>query len=359
MELLKKDLENKKRLLKEAALIHPNKKYLKYTEITDILENNQHSLNDNQKQVIKEKNDIKFIKPLQHKDYKQEQDQNHHKSNSVNENEISLSIQVKIPHRKEVIAQLRQRDQPIRLFSETDYEAYQRLKSIEMIKPELDKGFRNDFQIALEKSDQDIDNSLDGHTNKIKMTANDVKVSEDSTTIDDILKMSKELGKGSTDLDSAIILKYLKFILKCWARELNARPLQVKSTVKGKMASAQHTQTRTYLKPLFIRLKRRSLQSDILESLTEIVRYALAREYIKANECYLQMAIGNAPWPIGVTMPGIHVRTGRERIASKHVAHVLNDETQRKYVQGLKRILTANQRLFIADPSKCIEYGGI
>lgn len=54
---------------------------------------------------------------------------------------------------------------------------------------------------------------------------------------------------------------------------------------------------------------------------------------MQANDAYLQMAIGNAPWPIGVTMVGIHARTGREKIFSKHVAHVLNDETQRKYIQ--------------------------
>ena len=45
------------------------------------------------------------------------------------------------------------------------------------------------------------------------------------------------------------------------------------------------------------------------------------------------MAIGNAPWPIGVTMVGIHARTGREKIFARNVAHVLNDETQRKYIQ--------------------------
>lgn len=55
--------------------------------------------------------------------------------------------------------------------------------------------------------------------------------------------------------------------------------------------------------------------------------------FCQANDAYLQMAIGNAPWPIGVTMVGIHARTGREKIFSKHVAHVLNDETQRKYIQ--------------------------
>ena len=45
------------------------------------------------------------------------------------------------------------------------------------------------------------------------------------------------------------------------------------------------------------------------------------------------MAIGNAPWPIGVTMVGIHARTGREKISARNVAHVLNDEAQRKYIQ--------------------------
>ena len=54
---------------------------------------------------------------------------------------------------------------------------------------------------------------------------------------------------------------------------------------------------------------------------------------MQANDAYLQMAIGNAPWPIGVTMVGIHARTGREKIFSQSIAHVLNDETQRKYIQ--------------------------
>ncbi|KAH3892739.1 hypothetical protein DPMN_016867 [Dreissena polymorpha] len=45
------------------------------------------------------------------------------------------------------------------------------------------------------------------------------------------------------------------------------------------------------------------------------------------------MAIVNVPWPIGVTMVGIHARTGREKISSRYVAHVLNDETQRTYIQ--------------------------
>lgn len=87
------------------------------------------------------------------------------------------------------------------------------------------------------------------------------------------------------------------------------------------------------------------------------------------------MAIGNAPWPIGVTMVGIHARTGREKIFAKSIAHVLNDETQRKYIQVLyngdiamsccsllqavKRLMTFCQRKFETAPSKCVEYKGI
>lgn len=76
----------------------------------------------------------------------------------------------------------------------------------------------------------------------------------------------------------------------------------------------------------------------------------------QASDAYLQMAIGNSPWPIGVTMVGIHARTGREKIFSKNVAHVMNDETQRKYIQALKRLMTKCQEYYPTDPSRCVEY---
>ena len=69
-----------------------------------------------------------------------------------------------------------------------------------------------------------------------------------------------------------------------------------------------------------MKIPQQSLAEDILDSLVKIVLELLDRNYIKANEYFLEMAIGNAPWPIGATMVGIHARPGRERIASKHVA---------------------------------------
>ena len=42
----------------------------------------------------------------------------------------------------------------------------------------------------------------------------------------------------------------------------------------------------------------------------------------------MEMAVGNARWPIGVTNAGIHTQPTRENIFSKDINHVFNDETQ-------------------------------
>ena len=52
--------------------------------------------------------------------------------------------------------------------------------------------------------------------------------------------------------------------------------------------------------------------------------YYVSSMFTKANDMYLEMAIGNAPWPIGVTMVGIHARTGREKIFAQNVARILH-----------------------------------
>ena len=59
----------------------------------------------------------------------------------------------------------------------------------------------------------------------------------------------------------------------------------------------------------------------------------------------MEMVVYNAPWPIEV-----------ENISSKNVAHVLNDETQRKYIQGLKRLITKAQEYFVTDPSRSVDF---
>ena len=58
----------------------------------------------------------------------------------------------------------------------------------------------------------------------------------------------------------------------------------------------------------------------MIKAVYYIMNCCLIREYITANDRYIDLSIGNAPWPLGVAMLSITVR----RNAPK-VSHVLND----------------------------------
>jgi len=150
------------------------------------------------------------------------------------------------------------------------------------------------------------------------------------------------------------ILWFLKKLLREWEEELNNRPKEVKMSTHGKVDAATHKQTRQYLKPFFKGLKDRTANAEIVKYVAKLADFCQKREYIKAHESYLTMAIGNAAWPMGVTMVGIHERAGREKIHSDKVAHVLNDETTRKYIQAVKRLVTYHQHKYPTHPSKMV-----
>jgi pre-mRNA-splicing factor 18 len=80
------------------------------------------------------------------------------------------------------------------------------------------------------------------------------------------------------------------------------------------------------MKPFYRRLKKRAMDKDVLEKITEICEFLVKRQYRRANDIYLRLSIGNAPWPIGVTNISIHERSAHERIDATKVGHVLNDE---------------------------------
>src|SRR6202008_126893 len=83
---------------------------------------------------------------------------------------------------------------------------------------------------------------------------------------------------------------------------------------------------------------------DILVNIVKICKDMQERNYVAAYDTYCELSIGNAPWPIGVTMVGIHDRSAREKIGTNQVAHVLNDEKTRKWIQSMKRLMTFCQK---------------
>lgn len=342
MDILKAEIARKRKLIEDRELVDDKKTYFKRSDL-----------------ARREEED--YYKRCGYKTDKEEENEPSTTSNPGLELELTEEKLPMTLSRQEVIRRLRERGEPVRFFGESDYDAFQRLRKIEILAPEVNKGLRNDLKAAMDKIDLQYLNEIVGGTEPGQIdTQFDLKVHEENTTIEELEDLGKTcLGTGDDARDQDIIYKVLRFLLGVWAKDLNSREDHVKRSVQGKLQSATHSQTETYLKPLFRKLRKKSLPADIKESITDIIKFMLEREYVKANDAYLQMAIGNAPWPIGVTMVGIHARTGREKIFSKHVAHVLNDETQRKYIQGMKRLMTICQKHFTTDPSKCVEYNAL
>ncbi|XP_022171218.1 pre-mRNA-splicing factor 18 [Myzus persicae] len=337
MDLLKAEIEKKRKQLEDANLLNPNRKFFKRSDL----------INKEREEYLK-KSTVK-IEGLENPVEKQSTGSGDESSSSTSEKH-TLS-------RKEVIRRLRDRGEPITLFGESELDSFKRLRRSELAEPESNKGFRNDFQEALEKVDQDYLDKL--MTNKApEKTYTELESMEEAmATYETIQSKAGILGRRrDRSQDMEIILQLLQLLLKMWEVQLNARSVKEKASTKGKLALATYNQTQIYLKPLLRKLKNSSLPDDILDSLTLITKHMLEKDYLRASDAYLEMAIGNAPWPIGVTMVGIHARTGREKIFSKNVAHVLNDETQRKYIQALKRLMTKCQQFFPTDPSRCVEY---
>mmetsp|Transcript_4478 Transcript_4478/g.6712 ORF Transcript_4478/g.6712 Transcript_4478/m.6712 type:complete len:353 (-) Transcript_4478:23-1081(-) len=253
--------------------------------------------------------------------------------------ELALTVE-------ECIRRLRSFGEPARLFGESDLEREARLRHLETLKEsglEFKKGQKNDFAAVLKAID--------------KLRQQEALLGAD--TADDEAEKKSQQAKSCdwaamTPKDNTEkVLFWLKQMLSEWKEEIDAaKHKSTRLNAQDKIQMATYHQTIAYLKPLFKILKNKSIPGELLAPMLEIVEAAKQREYVTANDAYLRMAIGNSPWPIGVTNVGIHERSARSKIFANQIAHVLNDEQQRKYIQSMKRLISFCQRKYPADPSK-------
>lgn len=342
------EMERKRKQL-ESNKVTAKKKYFKRGELSAaIAEENEKK----EKEKLKEKGLLS-----EHK--KDDEDESDYIKNLIKPISEKSEQKYKEVSKAELIRRLREKGEPIKLFGETHEEACQRLRVIEMTSTDDDRGLRNDFKAAMDRLDQAyVDRLMSSKESggEGSRNARDVQLPRNVLTAEEVTSLVRDMSGDNMEVDSKGVLEYFRWICHIWGQALNDRPTEEKVTLDGKLNSAQFEQTMDYMKPLFRKLRSVSLSLDILNSLTVIVQFLLQREYVKASDKYLEMAIGKAPWPIGVTNPGIHARTGREKISTALVAHVLNDETQRKYIQAIKRLITVCQKHFPTDPSKSLEY---
>jgi len=143
---------------------------------------------------------------------------------------------------------------------------------------------------------------------------------------------------------------WLTLIFRAWSSALASRDPTVKITLSGQQATNSYAQALSHLTPLYRKLEKlpsnpSELPDDLLAPICKLIRLAQERRYVDANDEYLQVSIGKAAWPIGVTMVGIHERSAREKIGEqgKEKAHIMSDESTRKMLQSIKRCLSFAQ----------------
>jgi pre-mRNA-splicing factor 18 len=273
---------------------------------------------------------------------------------SVND-DIALLRPVDVMHR------LRALGQPIRLFGETDEERSDRYRAVSSALP----------------SESAVDNAL--------LKAGQTWGQNETQLFDEKGKTRHETaravvegggdgggdGDGRANADDAdeeelapsfvattpeqTISRHFKQLVKLWENELEQREPAEAASASGRMATAAFQQCKRHMKPFFKLLQTRSMPIDLVSTMVEITTFMQQREYVRAHDAYISCAIGNAPWPMGITGTGIHERQGRQHLRESKVAHVMNDETQRKYLQGVKRLMTFAQRVLPPNaPSKAV-----
>ncbi|XP_072989243.1 uncharacterized protein [Typha latifolia] len=283
--------------------------------------------------------------------------------------------------RHEVIRRFRLLKQPITLFGEDDAARLDRLKIILKsgvieVDSDMTEGQTNDFLrdiselrkrhksgsssstfLKAGKRDDGGDALEDGGGDG----DGDKNLSGDggSSGVDADKDLKRMKAKFEELCDEDKILVFFKRLLYEWKQELDEMPEAERRTAKGKSMVATFKQCARYLKPLFKFCRKKVLPDDIRQALLVVVQCCMKRDYLAAMDLYIKMAIGNAPWPIGVTMVGIHERSAREKIHTNSVAHIMNDETTRKYLQSVKRLMTLCQRRYPALPSKSVEFNSL
>lgn len=250
----------------------------------------------------------------------------------------------------DVIRRLRALKHPATLFGEDAWDRFNRLRDLQLSREEQTDGQRNFFQKKLrEVQAKDAEEDVFDYTGS-KLPTQVPRESENATKSSD-RKGENDAVNHKEEYVSSQIRKYMRL----WKSEIDSMSKEERRTNKGRFLLVTYEQTKHWLEPLERLLRKRNLSKTILVALRDIFEAAAEREYTQATRMYLErLAIGNAPWPMGATQVGIHSRAAREKIGEDKIAHVMNDEQTRKYVQAVKRLLTVAQRHFPTDISKMI-----
>ena len=316
-----------KALRQDAILSHEEQKYLESRS------NNLHINNDDDGQVLKSSpieanRDILQIytgRPKDDSGICSEKQQYWSEVNSCTSQEVKL--------------RLRCLGEAVALFGERDAERKERLVATMMRQSTSKEADNERLNIKAVKKGASVE---DKHYTTTE--------SEDRKETRGKIETGEDIGvctNYSNDLErmgpEKVIYKYFKNLIHNWETDLSQRSASESNSAKGRKDKDSFQSAKESIKALFKLCKQKEVPLDIRDQLLEMVKSCEAGNFRQAHDHYLQAAIGNAAWPIGVTSVGIHERSNRERLSESKIAHVMNNEMQRKYFTAVKRLMTYAQ----------------
>ncbi|KAI9591056.1 Prp18 domain-containing protein [Syncephalis fuscata] len=338
--LLNSEIKNKKRQLEEVPLLYVKRSDLERQREKAYLEEQAREEQERQKKLLKAR---ELSSPASSSSSSEVKSKSEESTKTEAEAETGTTDELRNLSNDEVTRRLRKKDEPIRLFGETEKQRRVRLRALELIE-ERSEGQRNDFMKQLEKVDEMMNH--DAHHQRESTSSSGKRwLHDDVSSQLNEKTISPETLKNDPDKVCSAIYLWTKRMLYEWEIELESRPPEIKRSNQGKHQTVTQRQSKEYLRPYFKQLKHKSMEPDVL-----------APRLPPSNDAYLRLSIGNAPWPIvygnimtNILLISIHERSAREKIFASQVAHVLNDETQRKWIQCIKRLMTFSQTKYPPD----------
>jgi len=250
---------------------------------------------------------------------------------------------------------LRELGHPATLFGEDDDLRLARLRRHELGRDqdELASGSTNVMQILDRKVEREIPSGMmDAGLN---VGVGSKALGDDEDDPDDEAQSEEDPAVDEEEealaADTKLVAKWLRTTLREWETVLTVKAKEAPNDATFKLDKAQYRQCKQYLRPLRRSLRANDISPDIISSLARIANLCEKRHYKAMQEAYMRLAIGNKPWPMGVTFVTFHDRANRHKIGEGQVAHVLDDETTRKYVQMVKRLCSFCETRWPIDPT--------
>lgn len=134
---------------------------------------------------------------------------------------------------------------------------------------------------------------------------------------------------------------WINKVLSDWHQRLDLKYTTEEQKNNSHVNYTRYQESQEELKGLLVVLKKKGGDHDMITSVYHIMNCCLVREYIKANDKYIDLSIGKAPWPMGVAMLSITVKRNAQKLS-----HVLTNQMTRRWMQAIKRLISVSQELY-------------